>query len=65
MGCNVESHVFKVYVTIIYSNSHTDVGFLKETHVHINKNHFKGTSGHFQTLVSSRKFYLIEIPFQR
>ena len=37
VGCNAESHVFKVYVTIIYSNSRTYTGFLKETHVHIKK----------------------------
>ena len=41
------------------------VGFLKETRVHIKKTHFYGILGHFQTLVSSRKFYLTEIPFQR
>ena len=35
VGCNVESHLFKVYVTIIYSNSRMYAGFLKETHVHI------------------------------
>ena len=39
MGCNVESHVFKVYTTIIYRNSCTYVGFLKETRVH-KKNSF-------------------------
>ena len=33
MGCNAESHIFKAYVTIIYSNSCTYTGFLKETHV--------------------------------
>ena len=38
-------------------------GFLKATHVYIKKAHFKGTSGHFQTLVSSGKFYLTEIYF--
>ena len=27
--------------------------------------HFKGISGHFQTLMSSRKFYLTEVSFQR
>ena len=37
MGCNAESHVFKVYMTIIYINSCTYVGFLKETCVHIKK----------------------------
>ena len=42
MGCNAESHVFKVYTTIIYSNSHTYAGFLKETHIHIKKNSFLG-----------------------
>ena len=40
MGCNVESHLFKVYTAIIYSNLCTYVGFLKETHVHIKKAHF-------------------------
>ena len=39
MGCNEESHGFKAYATIIYSNSHTYMGFLKESHVHI-KNSF-------------------------
>ena len=29
------------------------------------KMHFKGVSEHFQTLVSSGKFYLTELPFQR
>ena len=33
VGCNSESHVFKAYVTIIYSNSRTYTGFLKESHV--------------------------------
>ena len=28
------------------------------------KTHFKGVFGHFQTLMSSKKFYLTEIPFQ-
>ena len=56
MGCNVYSHVFKVYTSIIYSKSRTYVGFLKENRVHIKKTYFKGTSGHFQTLVSSGKF---------
>ena len=41
MGFNVESCVFKVYVTIIYSNSCTYAGFLKESRVHI-KNSFLG-----------------------
>ena len=41
MGCNAESHVFKVYATIIYSNSRTYAGFLKETRVNI-KNSFLG-----------------------
>ena len=39
MGCNVEGHVFKVYVTIIYRNSRTYTGFLKESRIHI-KNSF-------------------------
>ena len=56
VGCNVESHVFKVYMSIIYSKSRTYVGFFKETHVYIKKYHFKDTSRHFQTLVSSGKF---------
>ena len=41
VGCNVERHIFKVYATIIYSNSRTYAGFLKENHVHI-KNSFLG-----------------------
>ena len=41
MGFNAESHVFKAYMTIIYSNSRTYMGFLKESHVHI-KNSFLG-----------------------
>ena len=41
MGCNAEIHVYKAYATIIYSNSRTYVGFLKETLVHI-KNSFLG-----------------------
>ena len=41
MGCNAEIHVFKAYATIIYRNSHTYVGFLKETRVH-KKNSFLG-----------------------
>ena len=47
MGFNVDSHVFKAYMSIIYSKSRTYAGFLKETRVHIKKSHFKGTSGHF------------------
>ena len=39
VGCNVESHVFKVHATIIYSNSCTYAGFLKESRIHI-KNSF-------------------------
>ena len=35
VGCNVEIHVYKVYVTIIYSNLRTYAGFLKESRVHI------------------------------
>ena len=58
MGCNAEIRVFKVYTSIIYSKLCTYMGFLKETRIHIKKTHFKGTSGHFQTLVSSGKFYL-------
>ena len=64
MGCNAYSHVFNTYVSIIYRKSCTYVGFLKENHVHIKKDHFQGISGNFQTLVSSGKFYLIEIYFQ-
>ena len=30
--------------------------FLKESRIHTKKTHFKGIFGHFQTLVSSRKF---------
>ena len=37
MGCNAKIHVFKAYVTIIYSNLRTYPGFLKETRVHIKK----------------------------
>ena len=59
-----KSYVFKAYTTIIYSNSHTYVGFLKASRVHI-KTHFQGISGNFQTFVSSGKFQLTEIPFQR
>ena len=40
MGCNAEIHVFKAYRSIIYSNSHTYMGFLKETHIHIKRAHF-------------------------
>ena len=64
MGCNAKSHVFKAYVGILYSKSRTYAGFLKETRVHIKKSHFKGTFGHFQSLVSSEKFYPTEIYFQ-
>ena len=56
MDFNAKIHVFKVYMSIIYSKSHTYMGFFKETRVYIKKAHFKGTSGHFQTLVSSEKF---------
>ena len=56
IGCNAESSVFKAYVSIIYRKSCTYAGFLKETRIHIKKYHFKGTSRHFQTLVSSEKF---------
>ena len=45
-GFNVESHIFKVYVTIIYSNSHTYMGFSKESRIHI-KNSFLGYFGEF------------------
>ena len=55
-GCNVYSHVFKVYASIIYSKSCTYVGFLKETHVHIKRSHFKGIFGNFQTLVFGIRF---------
>ena len=55
-GFNGEIHVFKAYVSIIYSKSHTYAGFRKETLIHIKQSHFKGISGHFQTLMSSRKF---------
>ena len=40
-GCNADSHVFKAYATIIYRNSRTYAGFLKESRVHI-KNSFLG-----------------------
>ena len=40
IGCNVEGHVFKAYMIIIYSKSRTYVGFLKETRVQIKKTHF-------------------------
>ena len=63
-GSSAEIHIFKAYMTIIYSNSHTYVGFLKETRVH-QKTHFQGMFGHFQTLVSSKMFYLTELPFQQ
>ena len=42
VGCNAKSHVFKVYASIIYSKSHTYMGFLKETHVYIKKISFSG-----------------------
>ena len=54
VGCNVESHVFKVYETIIYSNSRTYVGFLKETHVDIKILIFRVFLGIFRLL------YLLE-----
>ena len=38
---------------------------LKESRVYTKKRIFKGISGHFQTLVSSGKFQLTQIPFQR
>ena len=50
---------------IIYRQSRTYAGFLKETHIQINKYHFNGTFVNFETLVSSEKFYLTPIPFQR
>ena len=39
-GCSAESHVYKAYATIIYSNSCMYTGFLKETRIHIKKTHF-------------------------
>ena len=48
MVCNAESHVFKAYVTIIYSNSHAYAGFLKETRVHIKKVSFMVFLGIFR-----------------
>ena len=36
-GCNAKIRVFKAYMTIIYSNSHMYMGFLKETRIHIKK----------------------------
>ena len=47
VGCNAESHVFKAYVTIIYSNSHTYTGFLKETRVHTRGNSRTHQKTHF------------------
>ena len=47
-GCNAESHVFKVYMSIIYSKSHTYAGFLKETHAHIKKTHLRVLLGIFR-----------------
>ena len=41
MVFNAKIHVFKAYMTIIYRNSHTYMGFLKESCVHI-KNSFLG-----------------------
>ena len=42
---------------------------IRELHItrvmYTQKTHFYGISGHVQTLVSSGKFYLTEIPFQR
>ena len=52
-GCNADSHIFKAYASIIYSKSCTYAGFLKETRIYIKRSHFKGTSEHFKTLVSS------------
>ena len=48
VGCSVESRVFKAYVTIIYNNSCTYMGFLKETHVHIKKLIFRVFLGIFR-----------------
>ena len=48
MGCSVEIHVVNAYATIIYSNSHTYVGFLKEIHVHIKKLIFRVFLGIFR-----------------
>ena len=47
IGCNAESQIFKEYVTIIYNNSCTYVGFLKETHIHIKKITFRVFLGVF------------------
>ena len=63
MGCNSDSHIFKVYMSIIYRKLRTYVGFLKETRLYIKKSHFKGTFENFQTLVSFAKVYLTEIYF--
>ena len=63
-GCSIEICIFKVYASIIYSNSRTYAGFLKETRVYIKKSHFKGTFAHFQNLVSFGKFELTRICFQ-
>ena len=46
----------RVCMRVSLGNSLMYAGFLKETHVHIKNTHFKGTSGHFQTLVSSEIF---------
>ena len=56
VGYNANSHLFKVYVSIIYSESRTYASFLKETCIYIKRSHFKGISRNFQTLVSSRNF---------
>ena len=64
MDSNAKSHVFKAYMSIIYSKSCTYVGFLKGTRIYIKKAHFQGISRHFQTLVSSENFQLTKISFQ-
>ena len=46
------------------SNSRIIHGFSLRQVADRQKTHFKGISGHFQTLVSSGKFYLTEISFQ-
>ena len=62
MGFNAKSHVFKAYVTIIYSNSCTYAGFLKETHSDI-KSSFVGyfwefsEFGVFQKVLANRNTF--------
>ena len=53
MGCTIEIHVFNAFVTIIYSNSCTYAGFLKESRVHIKKSFL----GYFWAFLDFGVFY--------